>query len=141
MAEAVDTRRLATDMLREALRAGQPIEIAAFGTSMWPRLKAGELVRVAPCKGTDLRVGDVALFDGGGQLVLHRVLRTGPTRVLLKGDAAVDPDGWVSHTAILGRMAQRPGDRALGRLAPHLGRVIGFASAVARRTHGFASKF
>ena len=141
MSEGVDTQQLGLSMLRDRLLAGQPIDMKAFGFSMWPRLKDGAAVRVEPCSGSEVRAGDVVLFERPDRFVLHRVLRVAGSRVLAKGDACVDVDGWIPHDRVLGRVPRRWGDRTLARLAPRLGPAIGFASVVVRRTYGLASKF
>ena len=141
MAEVVDTVELGLEMLRDALRDGRAIDIKAFGFSMWPRIKDGTLVRVEPCSGRRVRPGDVVLFERPGRFVLHRVLRVSGSRLLLKGDACFDVDGWIPREQVLGRLSPRPGDAALARLGPLLGRPLGLASVVARRVGGFASKF
>jgi hypothetical protein len=141
VADVVDLHGLGVAMLRDSLRSGEPIEIRACGLSMWPRLDDGAVVRVEPCLGDGLRSGDVVLFERGGRLLLHRVLRVARSRVLTKGDACVDPDGWVPRHQVLGRLHRRRGDRTLARLAPHTGPALGFASAVVRHARGFASKF
>jgi hypothetical protein len=141
VADVANTDEVAAALLRARLRAGDPIDVRARGYSMWPRLTDGALVRVEPCSGRSVRVGDVVLFQHEDRLVLHRVLRLARSRVLLKGDACANTDGWVPHQSVLGRLRRRSGDRAMAQLAPHLGPAIGLASAIARHTYGFASKF
>ena len=131
---------VAVDLLRDRLRAGTPVDIRAKGYSMWPSLRDGAVVRVEPCVGP-LRPGDVVLFERDGRLVLHRVLRVTRTRLLLKGDARRDPDGWVLREDVFGRLARRPVDGVMARLAPRLATPLSLASAIVRRSHGFASKF
>ena len=141
VAEVVDTAALGKEMLSDALRKGRAIDIRAFGFSMWPRIKDGALVHIEPCDGERVQPGDVVLFERSERLVLHRVLRVARHRLLLKGDACLDVDGWVSRKRVVGRLDSRSGDRLLARFAPHLGRPLGLASVVARRIDGFASKF
>jgi len=139
--EAAATDAVAVALLRDRLGAGHAIDVRATGYSMWPRLADGVVVRVEPCPARALAAGDVVLFPRDDTLVLHRVLRVARSRVLLKGDACAGTDGWVPRDHILGRLRRRTGDRTMARLAPHLGPAIGLASAIARHTHGFASKF
>lgn len=141
MAEVASTEAVAVALLCDRLRAGDSIDVRAHGYSMWPRLSDGAVVRVEPCAGPELSPGDVVLFQQGSRLVLHRVLRQARSRVLLKGDACTSTDGWVPHDSVLGRLHRRSGDRAMAQLAPHLGPAISLASAIARHTYGFASKF
>lgn len=141
MVDGLDTDKVASALLRDRLVAGSAINGRICGYSMWPRLADGALVRVEPCSGRNVRVGDVVLFQHEDRLVLHRVLRLARSRVLLKGDACSNTDGWIPHDSVIGRLRRRPGDRAMAQLAPHLGRALGLASAIARHTYGFASKF
>ncbi len=141
MVDGLDTDKVASALLRDRLVAGSAINGRICGYSMWPRLADGALVRVEPCSGRSVRVGDVVLFQHEDRLVLHRVLRQATVRVLLKGDACVNTDGWVPHDRILGRLRRRLGDRTMAQLAPHLGPAIGLAAAIARHSYGFASKF
>ena len=137
----MDTTGLASDMVRDALRRGEALDIRACGYSMWPRLGDGDCVRIQPSDGQDLRTGDVVLFERPGQLVLHRVLRLAQSRVLTKGDACAVPDGWVPRGQVLGRLERRLGDEVLARLAPRVGPPLRIAAAVVRHARGFASKF
>ena len=137
----MDTTEVVAGLMMDRLRAGDPIEGTTRGYSMWPRFVDGSLVRVEPCTGRQVRAGDVVLFERDGRLVLHRALRVAGSRVLLKGDACVDPDGWIAHERVVGRLARRSGDQVVARLSPRLGPTIGLASVIARRLHGFTSKF
>jgi signal peptidase I len=141
VAEQVDTLALGVAMLRDALRRGDAIDMTASGFSMWPRIQDGSLVHVEPCSGADVDLGDVVLFEEPRRLVLHRVLRATESHVFTKGDACFQPDGWVAREQVLGRIPRRPGDSVMARVSPYLSRPLGFASILARRISGLASKF
>ena len=141
VAERVDTRALGVEMLSDALRRGEAVEITSFGFSMWPRIQNGSMVHIEPCSGSDATRGDVVLFEGRGRLVLHRVLRERASQVFIKGDACFDADGWVERKLILGRIPPRRGDTTWAKLSPLLSWPLGLGSVFARRISRLSSKF
>ena len=140
-AEQVDTLALGSDMLKTTLRAGQAVEIKSFGFSMWPVIQDASLVHIEPCQGEECRPGDIVLFERGRSLVIHRVLRASRSRLLIKGDACFEVDGWVSRERVYGRLERHVSDRAMARFAPSLTLPLGLASVLARRVRSFVSKF
>jgi hypothetical protein len=75
------------------------------GYSMWPTLRTGDLLEVAPIQ--SLRVGDVVLFrpPGEDRKIIHRVTSMGPRGIKTKGDHNRTCDPWVlCPTDILGRI-------------------------------------
>lgn len=59
------------------------------GTSMAPAMLPGDFVvglRMRP------EVGSVVIYDGGGNLVIHRVVEVNSTHVVTRGDACVSND-------------------------------------------------
>ena len=108
---------------------------------MWPLLQDGRVVTIYPCRGRDVRPGDVVLVDRGDRLVLHRALRTSRRRVLVKGDACIDVDGWVPHARLIGRLRETRWDKAAARISPRVSWPLFVASALVRRTRWVAAKF
>lgn len=109
---------------RDVLSAGRTLVLPAEGLSMWPAVRPGRPVHVLPCDPDSLRVGDVVLLEGTEAVVLHRVVRLRGDRLVTKGDACPDADGWVRRDRVLGRLERRPWDRAAAWAAPWLGRVL-----------------
>ena len=132
---------MGSDMLKLALRKGESVEITSFGFSMWPVIKDASLVHIEPCQGDACRPGDIVLFERGRSLVLHRVLRATQSRLLIKGDACFEVDGWVSRAQVYGRLPRHASDEVMARFAPSLSIPLAFASTLARRVSAFVSKF
>lgn len=82
----------------------EAIALPVRGRSMEPALHEGDVVRVR--RASRFRVGDVVAFpDGGGRLVLHRVLgsyrRSGRRWLLTQGDGASRPDARVAPESVV----------------------------------------
>jgi signal peptidase I len=78
------------DLLAESLRRTGSAVIAVNGTSMHPTLQMGWRVYLAPARGEDLRVGEIAVFRGERHLTIHRLVwkERGPggARLVFRGD-------------------------------------------------------
>ena len=80
---------------------------------MYPSLRAGDVVIVAPLDGAPIRLGEIVLFrDVAGSPVLHRVLRR--TRCnretyQTRGDAVLRLDEAIGAERILGRVRRIEG--------------------------------
>lgn len=110
------------DAVVEQLRAGRPARLRASGQSMWPTVRDGDEVLIAPLSpASPLAVGDVVLFVSPRGLVLHRIIALAHDHIATKGDAEPRPDLRVPRTAILGRLARRPGDPVRAALSARLG--------------------
>lgn len=73
------------------------IRVIVHGVSMYPFLKAGDVVFVKPEPFHKLKSGDIIVFEKDSGLIAHRLLKTMPgedsnMRFLCKGDAARQPD-------------------------------------------------
>lgn len=115
MIATVEIASAADALARDLLERGLPFRYVARGRSMWPAVRDGDRVTVAPVDGPP-RVGDVVFALTGGFGLLHRVLwvrRDGAA--LLKGDFKAEVDGWVSASAVRGRLVAI--ERA-GRVTP-----------------------
>lgn len=104
MTDAVEVASAADALARDLLARGLPFRYVARGRSMWPAVRDGDHVTVAPLDHPP-RVGDVVFAATGGFGLLHRVLwvrRDGA--VLLKGDFKAGVDGWVPAAVVRGRL-------------------------------------
>ena len=78
---------------------------------MFPWFRAGDLVFIRRCDFESVSVGDVILFEQGGELLIHRVIRRIPvvtasgseSFLVTKGDAAIVEDSPVAAKQFLGR--------------------------------------
>ena len=94
------------ELLQAVLARGAPFRFRAMGPSMFPFIRDGDVVTVAPLKGIRLRRGDVVAcvpprLDA---LVIHRVVARRGQSYLVKGDATSEADGLVHEADILGRV-------------------------------------
>ena len=91
-------------LMRAVLDKGKPFRFEARGTSMYPFIRDGDVVTVAPLAGPDPRPGDVAAFVQPGTIGVrvHRIVKVEAGRYFLKGDNALDADGALARDMILG---------------------------------------
>ena len=97
----------------ELLAAGRALTVRVRGSSMFPWLHPGDLVRVEPVDPANLHPGDVILFQAGDMAITHRLLRWKEGYLITKGDAAPYQDTPLSPAEVLGRVTEvRRGDQA-----------------------------
>ncbi len=101
-ASPMTSRRGRGAVTRSLLESGRPVTITAFGSSMAPAIRSGDVVELEPVSVTELRVGQVVLVDCGGRLRLHRVVSLRP--LVTRGDSSSEPDGPID--SVLGRVAR-----------------------------------
>lgn len=70
---------------------------------MWPAIPSGSQVEVIPCAPSELEVGELAAFERGGKVVVHRVQGLSPEGVFFAGDSREAGDGCVASPRVLGR--------------------------------------
>lgn len=87
----------------EALRAGRVAEVRPMGGSMRGRIESGQLVTITPVQPEDVKVGDVVFVAWKGNYLLHLV-KGATTDQLLIGNNVGKINGWVSRTAVKGRV-------------------------------------
>ncbi|MCB9522826.1 MAG: S24/S26 family peptidase [Myxococcales bacterium] len=88
-------------MALELLARGEPVHLRATGGSMRPFIRSGDRLRLDPRAPWGLgAVVWVAAADGGPG-VIHRVVARRADRVLTKGDALPESDGWVPVARVM----------------------------------------
>jgi hypothetical protein len=96
------------DLASFHLDAGQTVRFQASGQSMWPFIRDGDVVTVAPLGSAEARLGELIFYRApGGGLRLHRLIRKRRDGLVFlpKGDAARWlNEGWLDGTQILGRV-------------------------------------
>jgi hypothetical protein len=109
-------------LMRDVLGRGKPFRFEARGSSMYPAIRDGDLVTVAPLPGPGPRTGDVVAFvhPGTGGVRIHRVVAAADGRWVLKGDNALGFDGALDREAILGLVVRLERDGRRRRLGPPL---------------------
>ena len=94
--------------LREVLAGGHTARFRASGDSMYPAIRSGDYLEIAPCHVSQLRIGDVILATTERGLTAHRVVRIrdaeGRTRITMRGDNALRSDPSVGPEDVLGRV-------------------------------------
>ena len=63
------------DLYREAVRKGQPLWFHVASGSMHPLLRIGEQVYIQPATADQLHVGEIAAFETGAEMVIHRIVQ------------------------------------------------------------------
>lgn len=89
--------------LRDLLASGHRARFRAMGDSMYPAIRSGDSVEIAPCEVSDVRRGDIVLASIERGLTLHRVVRIGPEGIVMRGDNALRTDPPFGSSALLGR--------------------------------------
>jgi Peptidase S24-like len=100
--------------IAERIRANGSVCFRVFGGSMFPWIRAGDILFARRCEIEQARDGEVVLFERDGRLFVHRVLRRatansqGIARSILftKGDALDGCDPPVSFAEFLGRVTR-----------------------------------
>jgi signal peptidase I len=59
----------------EAVRKGQPVWFRVTSGSMHPLLRVGEQVRIEPATAEQIQLGEIAAFETGEGLVIHRIVQ------------------------------------------------------------------
>jgi hypothetical protein len=61
------------DLSEDLLTDGYQVRIRASGLSMFPFISTGDRITISPPK--DLTIGDIIVFNRGGQMVAHKLVR------------------------------------------------------------------
>jgi signal peptidase I len=94
--------------LRDVLAAGHTARFRASGDSMYPAIRSGDYLEIAPCDVSQLRLGDIILATTERGLTAHRIVRIreaeGRTRITMRGDNALRSDPSVVSEDVVGRV-------------------------------------
>lgn len=94
-------------MLADVLARGVPFRFEARGYSMFPFIRDGDAVTIAPLRGRRARLGEVVAFAGVADgLVVHRVIARRPGVYKIHGDYLGGPDDVVSFASVLGAVTR-----------------------------------
>ena len=97
------------ELMRAVLARGVPFRFCARGWSMAPFIRDGDVITVSPLRDVLPGVGEVVAFarPGAGKLVVHRVVASRGSALLIQGDSAPPrSDGIVARDNLLGRVTR-----------------------------------
>jgi signal peptidase I len=96
------------DLIRPLLQRGISCRFRAKGSSMWPFIREGDIITVAPLEKQPPELGEVFAFEhpANGRLTVHRVVSTRNQALLFKGDNTRQPDGSVPTEKLVGRVTR-----------------------------------
>ena len=109
-------------LTRDVARAGGSLHVRAPGGSMLPTIPRGSIVRVrgVPAKGVEK--GDVILaLTSDGEPVMHRVVAFANEGLVMRGDAALQPDPPTPMARVIGvatHVIRRGRPRAISKRRP-----------------------
>ncbi len=110
-------------LCQEAFARGEAVRMPVEGVSMSPWLLPGDIVRVEAASLADLRVGQVALGDRGGRIVMHQFVARANTgkglSLVLRAISTNTLEAIMAGEKVIGRVAsvERDGEvRQLDRL-------------------------
>ena len=95
------------ELVISILQSGHSVELPAKGYSMYPALKPGYIVTVAPFDEKTVVPGDVVICKSGNDLIMHRLIRTaiddsGRKIYISRGDSQNEEDNPKSFDSIIG---------------------------------------
>lgn len=127
-------------MIREALAAHGSFTLRAFGGSMMPVVRHGEMIRIEPLAAENARTGDILFFaTPDGRYIGHRFLgwrrgTTGERRMLTSGDTLPHFDPPHAIETLIGRVsATSRGGRDITLERGSLSRIMAIASGLSCR--------
>jgi signal peptidase I len=92
------------ELARSTLKAGTSFQFRTSGSSMYPFIKDGDVITVAPLPPKAPSLGDVLVFihEQARRLFVHRVTKRDGGFYVTRGDSAHFDDGMISRTNLLG---------------------------------------
>ncbi len=101
------TKSLSARLLRLLIARKKEVSLDVRGTSMEPRLHAGEKIAVERVKASGIVEGDVILYESRNTFVLHRLIYRKNGLMIIKGDGNRYADAPVHRRQIMGRVRGR----------------------------------
>ena len=134
------------ELAAETLRTSGRLRLRVTGWSMFPSVRPGDTLMIERVELDSVDCGDIVLFERGGQLYVHRVVRKSGAKILTRGDAMPQADPEVEEQELLGRvrLILRHGERVEVRRKRWVGeRIVGavmgrweFGARVVAKMHG-----
>jgi len=96
------------DLANELVAAGASFRFTARGGSMYPFVREGDVLQVAPASFCELGIGDIVFYRSGDRLLAHRVIgfvsEADQVRIRARGDGFLQEDPPVSASELVGRI-------------------------------------
>lgn len=108
-----------SELTESLLRGGHVIRLRAFGSSMYPTIRSGNLLWIEPCP-EGPRLGEVCLFrNDQGRVIAHRLVeavnQNGKSLYRAKGDFLISSRDILTPERILGKVTavERDGEKII----------------------------
>ncbi|WFN33515.1 GNAT family N-acetyltransferase [Methanogenium sp. S4BF] len=101
---SVYTSKIRLELLKAVTERGKLFRFRAPGFSMYPFIRNGDIITVAPLPENGPETGDVVAFvhPGTGNLIVHRVVEKTDRGYLIRGDNTEGPDGTIPASSLIG---------------------------------------
>jgi signal peptidase I len=95
------------DLILAFTKNGNSIKLKAKGHSMFPFIKDGDILTIAPYNGLNPELGDIAAFFNSitSKLTIHRIIGIADKKYMAKGDCCFHNDGYQMKHNLLGAVA------------------------------------
>lgn len=122
----------------ELLGSGNSIRFRAKGGSMHPLVREGDILVIAPCFLTGVKVGDVVLCSvENDRPLVHRVLRVRQNvagkQFQVQGDQVAKPDGWIRQDHVHGCLVEVERDGKSLKMRSGKARFLGMIMVLSQR--------
>ena len=92
--------------LRDLLLASGKLRVRTVGRSMIPTIRPGDEIAVEPVPIEALQPADLILFQGGMELVCHRLVAVSGGALLTRGDAGLSDGERIAPHQVLGKVVE-----------------------------------
>lgn len=101
-------------LLCDVIARGKSFRFRAWGFSMSPFIRNGDVITISPKTFRRLLIGDIAAIrhPQSRKIVVHRIIRREVNAYLVQGDNSFEPDGLVPEAGVIGIVTKiERGDR------------------------------
>jgi len=119
-----------SELAEEILQAGHRLRFQAYGSSMRPFIRAGDILEIERSGKSTIQRGDILLFRrSDSKLSAHRVvdirIEGAQQLYVTMGDALYQPDGVIRQDQVLGRVVLYEREGKSVRLDTRFQRLVG----------------
>ena len=125
---------LLVEMIQEGLHSNGWARFRVVSNSMLPLIRKDDWVRAVGVTPKDrMHFGDIILYRRNKDIIIHRVIRNGTSRVTTKGDRCLIADAPVLRTDVLARVMQLEHGSRMIDLQTRRWKIVNFILAVISR--------